>query len=80
MEHFLPQERNLLEQFDLKSGGPRTANQPEPVEGVVVGDEGGEAAIENHCHRLPNHLLVTYTAVVTSPFLDLDHCLSGLLL
>ena len=44
-EHRLPQVRNLMEQIDLEGGGPRTATCPEPVEGVVLGDGGGDAAI-----------------------------------
>ena len=46
MEDRLPQGRNLLKQLDLEGGGPRTATCPESVEKVVVGDGGGEAAIE----------------------------------
>ena len=56
MDHCLPQGRNLMEQLELKGGGPCTATCLEPVEGVVVGDGGVKAAIENHRHRLPQHL------------------------
>ena len=52
MEHCLPQGCKMLEKIDLEGGGPRTATHSEPVEEVVVGDGGGEAAIENHRHRL----------------------------
>ena len=45
MEERLPHGRNLLKQFDLEGGGPRTATLPEPMEGVVVGDGCGEAAV-----------------------------------
>ena len=47
MEDLLPHGRNLLNQFYLKGGGPRTATRPEPMEGVVVGVGGGEAEIDN---------------------------------
>ena len=70
MEERLPHGRNLLKQFDLEGGGPRTATLPEPMEGVVVGDGGGEAAIKNQLHRLPHHLHKPYDAVVTDPFQD----------
>ena len=53
---------------------------PETVEGVVVGDGGGEAVIENHCHRLLHHLHEAYATVVTSPFQDQDHRLPDHLL
>ena len=56
MDYRLPQVRNLLDQLDLEVGGPCTANHPEPVEGVVVGDGGSEAAVENHHNLLPDHL------------------------
>ena len=68
MEHRLPHGRNLLEQLDLEGGGPRTSARLEPVDGVVVGDGDGEAAIENHCHCLPHHLHETYDVVVIYPF------------
>ena len=80
MEHCLPQGYNLLEQLDLESGFPCTATRLEPVKGVVLGDGGGEAAIENHHHRLPYHLHKAYTAVFPSPFWDQDNCLPGRLL
>ena len=70
VEYCLPQVRNLLNQLDLRGGGPRTTTRPESVEGVVVGDGGGEAAIENHRHRLLYHLHKAYSAVVPSPFQD----------
>ena len=46
MENRLPQSRNLLKQLDLNGGGPRTATHPESVEGVVVGDGGGDGSGE----------------------------------
>ena len=49
-EDHLPQGRNLMNQLDLKGGGTHTANRPESVEEFVVGDGGGEAAIDNHRH------------------------------
>ena len=70
MEHCLPQGYNLLEQLDLEGDGPRTATRTEPVEGVMVGDGGDEATIENHRHFLPHHLHKAYSAVVTPPFQD----------
>ena len=68
MEDRFPHCRNLLKQFDLEDCGPSAASRPEPMEGVVVGDEGGEALIEYHRHHLPHHLHETYATVVTSPF------------
>ena len=62
-----------MDQLDLDGGGPCTANRPEPVELVMVGDRGGEAEIENHRHRLPYHLHEAYAAVFTSPFRYLYH-------
>ena len=50
------------------------------MEGVVVGDGGGEAAIDNYSYRLPNHLHNSYAMVVTSPFQYQDHRLPGRLL
>ena len=38
-------EAKLLKQLDLEGGGPRAATCPEPMEYVVEGDGGGEAAI-----------------------------------
>ena len=55
-------------QLDLEVGVPLTATCPEFVEEFVVGDGGGEAAIENHRHHLPNHLHEAYAEVVPSPF------------
>ena len=43
MENRLPEGHSILEQLDLEGGGPRTAVHPEPVEGVVEGDGGGES-------------------------------------
>ena len=80
MEDRLPQGHNLLKQIDLKGGIPRTATRLESVEGVVVGDSDGEAAIENHRHRLPYHLHKAYAPLVPSPFWYQDHCLTGRLL
>ena len=77
MEDHLPQGCNLLNNFEFKGGGPRTATHPKSVEEVVVGDGGGEAAIENHRHRLTNHLREAYTAVVPSPFRYQDHHMTG---
>ena len=62
-----------MKQLDLKGGGPCTTTHLESVEGVVVGDGGGEAAIENHRHRLLDHLHESYAVVVPSPFRDQDH-------
>ena len=67
MEYRLPQGRNLLEHLDLEGGRPRTSTRPKPVEGVVLGDGGGEAAIENHRCRLPYHLHEAYFAVPPPP-------------
>ena len=50
------------------------------MEGVMLGDGSGEAAIENHRHRLPDHLHEAYAAVVPSPFRYQDHRLPGCLL
>ena len=76
----LPQVRNLLRQFDLEGGGPHTATRLESVEGVVVVDGGGESAIENHHHCLPDHLHEAYAVVVLYPFWDQYHRLTGSLL
>ena len=46
----------------------------------MVGDGGGEAAVENHRHRLPDHLHEAYVALVPSPFRDQYHLLPGRLL
>ena len=73
MEGRLHQRRNLMEQLELEGGGLHTANHPEYVEEVVLGDGGGEAAIKNHHHRLPNHLYEAYAVVVSSHFQDQDH-------
>ena len=67
MEYCLSQVCNLLNQLDLGGGVPRTATHPESVEGIVVGDGGGEAAIENHRHRLTYHLHKSYSAVAPPP-------------
>ena len=80
MDYRLPQGHNLLDKIDLEGGGPCTATRPEAVEGVVIGHGGGEAAVENHCHRLPNHFQEAYVAVVPSPFRDQDHHLPDCLL
>ena len=61
MEYRLPQGRNLLEKLDLEGGGTRTATRPEPVEGVVVGDGGGESAIFN---LIVNYNII-YSCVIT---------------
>ena len=45
LEDLLPHERCLLEQFDLKGGGPCSSTQPETMKGIVVGYGGCEAAI-----------------------------------
>ena len=50
------------------------------MEGVVVGDGGGEAAIENHRHRLPHNLHETYSVAVAAPFRGYYHHLPGCLL
>ena len=55
MEHRLPQGRNLTKQINLEGSSPRTGTLPEPVEGVVLGDGGGEAVVENQRHCLPHH-------------------------
>ena len=67
VEYCLSQVCNLLNQLDLGGGVPRTATHPESVEGIVVGDGGGEAAIENHRHRLTYHLHKAYSAVAPPP-------------
>ena len=64
MEDLPPQGCNLLKQLEKYSGYPRTATRPESVEEVLVGDGGGEAAIDNHCHGLPNHLHEAYAGVL----------------
>ena len=68
MDQCLPQVHNLLNQLDLGGGGPRTATRLESVEGVVLGDGGGETTIENHRHCLLYHLHKAYSAVFPSPF------------
>ena len=80
MEHCLPQGLNILDQIDLEVRSPCTLTHPEPVDGVVVGDGGSEAAIDNHRHCLPHHLHGAYAAVVTSPFKDQDHHMPGRIL
>ena len=80
MEDRPPQGCNLLKQLDLKGGGARTTTCPEFVEEVVVSDGGGEAAIDNHRHRLPNHLHKAYSTVVPYPFWDQDHRFLGRIL
>ena len=70
VEDRLPRDRNLLKQFDLEGCGTRTSSRPEPMEGVVVGDGGGEAEIKDHHHLLPHHLHEIYATVVTAPFRD----------
>ena len=69
-----------MKKFDLEVGGPCTTTQPEPMNGVVVGDGGGEAVIENHLYRLPNHTHKDSTTVVATPFRNQDHSLPGRLL
>ena len=80
MEERLPQGRNLLKQLDLKGDDPRTATHPESVEESVIGDGGGEAAVQNHRHRLTNHLYEAYNTILPSPFRDQNHGLPGRLL
>ena len=80
VEGRFPHGHNLLKQFDLDFFGPRTASRPEPMEGVVVGDGGGEAAIEYYLHRLPHHLHDTYSAVLSAPFGGYYYRLPGFLL
>ena len=70
----------MINKLDLKGGGPCTATRPESMEGVVVGNGGGEEAIENHRHCLPNQLHEAYTAVPNPPFQDQHHRLPGGLL
>ena len=77
MEELLLQGRNLIMQLDLEVGVPLTATCPEFVEEFVVGDGGGEAAIENHCHCLPDHLHKSYATVFPSHFWYQDHHLQG---
>ena len=43
----IPNGSNLMNQFDLESGGPRTTPHPEPMERFLVADGGGEALIDN---------------------------------
>ena len=40
------------------------------MDGVGVGDIGGEVSIEYHRYRLPHHLRENYAVVVPSPFWD----------
>ena len=68
VKDLLPHGRNLLEQFYLEGGGPCTATCPEPMKGVVVGDEGSEVVIDNHGHCFPHQLPETYATVVSAPF------------
>ena len=75
MENCLPPK-----QLDLKGGGNRTATRPESMEGVVIGDGSRESEIDNHCHRLPNHLHKDFAAEVLSPFCYKYHRLPGRLL
>ena len=70
MEDRFPHGHNMLENFDLEGCGPHAAYRPEPMEGVVLGDEGGEAMIYYNLHRLPHHLHKIYAASVISPFWD----------
>ena len=70
MELRFPHFCNMLKQFDLEGCGPHSASRPELMEGVVVGDVGGEAVIEYHYHRLPHHIHKTYAALFPSPFRD----------
>ena len=70
VEYRLPHCRNLLKQFDLEVGGPHITTRSETMEGFVVGDRGGEVAIENHHHHLPQLFHQTYATVVKYPFLD----------
>ena len=70
VKDLLPHGHNLLEKFDLEVGSTCTATRPESMEGFVVGGGGGEVAIYNHGHRLPNHLHETYAMVLSSPFWD----------
>ena len=80
MEYFLPQGHNLMEQLNPEVGVPHTATRLEPVEGVVVFDGNGEAAVENHRHHLPDHLHEAYAELIPSPFWYQDHRLPGRLL
>ena len=66
-----------MDQLNLERAGPCTATHTKPVEGVVLGDGGGEAEVENHHHYLPYHLQEAYVAVVPHPFRDQDHRLPG---
>ena len=77
MKYRLPQGRNLLDQLDLKGGGPCTETRPEAVEKSVVGDGSSEAVIENHRHQLPDHLHEAYALVIPSPFWDQEHHMLG---
>ena len=55
MEGRLHQRRNLMEQLELEGGGLHTANHPEYVEEVVLGDGGGEGfPVANH--RVYHHI------------------------
>ena len=45
VEDRFPHGHNLLKQFDLEIFGPCAASHPEPMEGIMVGDGGGEAVI-----------------------------------
>ena len=70
VEDYLFHSHKLMKQFDLEGGGTCTAPRSEPMEGIVVGDGGSEAAIENHCHQLPQKIHTTYAALVNTPFWD----------
>ena len=50
------------------------------MKGVMLGDGVSEAEIENNRDQLPHHLHEVYTALVTTPFWDQDHRLTGHLL
>ena len=77
MDYRLPQGRNLLEHLDLEGGGPYTTTRLRSMEGIVLGDGNGEASVENHRHRLPDHIHEAYAAVIPSPFKYQDHRLPG---
>ena len=59
-----------MNHFNIEGGGPCIATRPEPMKGVIVGDGGSEAEIDNHRYCLSQHLHKAYAGVVAAPFQD----------